>query len=59
MMDDDEGEETTEVKLWDVSTGQSIATLAGSSPVSFSPNGRLLASVSANKIKWVYEIDRG
>ena len=54
--DGDEGEETTEVKLWDVSTGQSIATLAGSSPVSFSPKGRLLASVSANKIKWVYEI---
>ena len=53
--DGDEGEETTEVKLWDVSTGQSIATLAGSTPVSFSPKGRLLASVSANKIKWVYE----
>ncbi len=36
----------SEVKLLDVSTGQSIATLAATGPMSFSPNGRLLASVS-------------
>ena len=41
--------------MWDVSTGQSIATLAGSGPVSFSPKGRVLASASANKIRWVWE----
>ena len=51
----DEGDEIKEVKVWDVSTGQSIATLEGSPPVSFSPNGRLLASASANKIRWVWE----
>ena len=33
----DEGDEIKEVKVWDVSTGQSIATLEGSAPVSFSP----------------------
>ena len=36
---------TPVVKLWNVSTGQSITTLSGSGPVAFSPNGRLLASV--------------
>ena len=51
----DEGDEIKEVKVWDVSTGQSIATLEGSPPVSFSPNGRLLASASANKIRWVWQ----
>ena len=39
----------TEVKLWDVSTGKSIATLSGSAPVSFSPNGRSLASRSVRR----------
>ena len=34
------------IKLWDVATGKSIATLSGSAPVSFSSNGRLLASRS-------------
>ena len=51
----DEGDEIKEVKVWDVSTGQSIATLEGSPPVSFSPKGRVLASASANKIRWVWE----
>ena len=52
---DGEGDEIKEVKVWDVSTGQSIATLEGSPPVSFSPNGRLLASASASKIRWVWK----
>ena len=51
----DEIEQIEEVKVWDVSTGQSIATLAGSEPVSFSPNGRLLASASERKTKIVGE----
>ncbi len=51
----DEGDEIKEVKVWDVSTGQSIATLEGSPPVSFSPKGRVLASASASKIRWVWE----
>ena len=54
---DGEAEEDSEVKLWDVSTGKSIATLSGSAPVSFSPNGGLLASASAAKISWVMEED--
>ena len=49
---DGEAEEDSEVKLWDVSTGKSIATLSGSAPVSFSPNGGLLASASAVKTRW-------
>ena len=43
----------TEVTLWDVSTGQSIATLSGGAPVAFSPDGRLLASASASETRWV------
>ena len=53
--DGDETEEIEEVKVWDVSTGQSIATLEGSPPVSFSPKGRVLASASARKTKIVWE----
>ncbi len=53
--DGDETEYIEEVKVWDVSTGQSIATLAGSLPVSFSPKGRVLASASASKTKTVWE----
>ena len=53
----DETEEIEEVKVWDVSTGQSIATLAGSHPVSFSPKGRVLASASASKTKHFWEKD--
>ena len=52
---DGEGDQIEEVKVWDVSTGQSIATLLGSAPVSFSPNSRLLASASANKNRWVWK----
>ena len=55
VVNPDEGDEIKEVKVWDVSTGQSIATLEGSPPVSFSPKGRVLASASANKIRWVWE----
>ena len=51
-------EATSEVKLLDVSTGQSIATLAGNYPVSFSPNGRLLASVSQDTSRWFLD-DKG
>ena len=36
----------SEVKLWNVSTGKSIATLFGSAPVAFSPDGSLLATGS-------------
>ena len=53
----DEGDEIGEVKVWDVSTGQSIATLEGSAPVSFSPKGRVLASASASKTRWVFNED--
>ena len=42
---------TPVVKLWDVSTGQSIATLAGHGLVAFSPNGRLLAAFRQPLIK--------
>ena len=54
----EEEEATSEVKLLDVSTGQSIATLAGNYPVSFSPNGRLLASVSQDTTRWFLD-DKG
>ena len=59
LRDDGEGEgdEIKEVKVWDVSTGQSIATLVGSAPVSFSPKGRVLASASASKTRWVFNED--
>ena len=54
--DGDETEEIEdEIKVWDVSTGQSIVTLAGSSPMSFSSKGRVLASASARKTKIVWE----
>ncbi len=53
--DSDTNTENTEIKLWDVATGESIATLSGNGPVSFSPNGRLLASASALEKKWVYQ----
>ena len=56
LSDTETSPETTEVKLWDVSTGKSIkpiATLLGSAPVSFSANGRLLASGSALERRWV------
>ena len=55
---DEEHEATTEVKLLDVSTGQSIATFSGDVPMSFSPNGRLLASVSQETTRWFYD-DKG
>ena len=42
---------TPVVALWNVSTGESIATLAGSGPVSFSLNSRLLASAGLPKIE--------
>ena len=45
-------EEETEVKLWNVASRQPVATLYGSAPVSFSPDGRLLASASAMKTRW-------
>ena len=45
--------QNSEVKLWDVSTGEPIATLLGSGPVSFSPDGRLLASASARETKYL------
>ena len=51
-----EVEETSEVKLWNVSTGQSIATLFGSAPVAFSPDGRLLATGSGVETKW-FDVD--
>ena len=51
-----EVEETSEVKLWNVSTGKSIATLFGSAPVAFSPDGRLLATGSGVETKW-FDVD--
>ena len=58
-LDEVEAEEDTEVKLWDVSSGKQVATLTGGGPVSFSPNGGLLASASAVKIRWVPHGDGG
>ena len=46
-------EQNTEIKLWDVSKGQFIATLSGSGPVAFSPDGRMLASASPTKTRWI------
>ncbi len=57
--DSDTSTENTEIKLWDVATGEFIAILSGSAPVSFSPNGRLLASASALERKWVYQDNPG
>ena len=37
-----------DIKLWDVTTRNEIATLVGTAPVAFSPDGTLLASGSAN-----------
>ena len=51
-----EVEETSEVKLWNVSTGKPIATLFGSAPVAFSPDGRLLATGSGVETKW-FDVD--
>ena len=52
-----EVEETSEVKLWNVSTGKPIsATLFGSAPVAFSPDGRLLATGSGIETKW-FDLD--
>ena len=48
-----ETEQNSEIKLWDVSKGRFIATLFGSGPVSFSPDGKLLASASAEKLTWL------
>ena len=54
---EEEEEEETEIKLWNVATGQSIATLSGNAPVAFSPDGRLLASASAQKNRIVGPAD--
>ena len=52
-----EVEETSEVRLWNVSTGKPIsATLFGSAPVAFSPDGRLLATGSGIETKW-FDLD--
>ena len=49
--------ETSEVKLWNVSTGKPIsAALFGSAPVAFSPDGRLLATGSGIETKW-FDLD--
>ena len=40
-------------------SGKQVATLTGGGPVSFSPNGGLLASASAVKIRWVPHGDGG
>ena len=55
---DKEEEATTEVKLLDVSTGQSIATFSGDVPMSFSPSGRPLASASQETTRWFFD-DKG
>ena len=39
--------ETSEIKLWDVATGDQVASLPGSAPLVFSPDGRFIASGSA------------
>ena len=48
-----DAEEDSEVKLWDVASGKRVAILFGGAPVAFSPDGRLLATVSAYKTRWV------
>lgn len=49
-------EEESEVKLWDVESKEPIAILPGDAPVSFSPDGGLLASASQTKIEW-FDLD--
>ncbi len=46
-------EEEAEVTLWNVASRQPVATLYGSAPVSFSSDGRLLASASPRKRIWL------
>ena len=47
--------EKSGIKLWNVETGQLITTLPGSPPFSFSPDGKLLASMSAYEEKYFYK----
>ena len=49
---EEESEEESEVKLWDVESREPIAIYPGSAPVSFSPDGGLLASASRIERKW-------
>ena len=51
------GTRSRRLRCGDVSTGRSIATLAASAPVSFPPKGRVLASASASKVRWVFNED--
>ena len=45
--------ETSEIKLWDVATGNQVASLPGSAPLVFSPDGRFIASGSAAQARWI------
>ncbi len=48
------------VKLWDVSTGHSIAKLTGHTgavhAISFAPDGRTLASCGADRFTWLWDL---
>ncbi|WP_329305547.1 serine/threonine-protein kinase [Streptomyces anulatus] len=52
-----------EVRLWDVATGRTIATLAGHEgwveSVAFSPDGRTLATGSADHEVWLWDVGTG
>ena len=57
------GSEDDTARLWDVNTGQLIATLSGHpgpvDRVAFSPDSNTLASNSTNHTLWLWDINAG
>ena len=48
----DDTVENSEIKLWDVATGDQVVSIPGNAPLAFSPDGKFLASGSASQIRY-------